>query len=147
MGFIGKLAKAAARKMPKKKTDSKGNTISMFRGQSPKQAQTQKPTEKQRRYRVGQAKGFVAGAGSVLAVGSAVVLYKKDAAFRSRLNAAQKAGRATLTYKGSIYKVPKSKISLPVSKPKTTPSKFKKGSRISYAERFKEIDQEKKAKK
>ena len=82
----------------------------------------------------------------MLTVGSAVALYKKDATFRSRLDAAQKAGKATVNYKGSTYKVPKNKIPLPVSKPKTTPSKLKKGSRISYAERFKEIEDEKKGK-
>ena len=90
----------------------------------------------------------------MLAVGSAITLYKKDAAFRSRLNAAQKAGKATVTYRGKTYKVPKNKVplsvskpKLPVSKPKTTPSKFNPATRISYAERFKEIEQEKKAKK
>ena len=35
---------------------------------------------------------------------------------------------------------------MPISKPNTTPSKFKKGTRISYSERFKEIEQEKKKK-
>ena len=91
--------------------------------------------------------GAVVGAGSVLAVGSSVALYKKDAAFRSRLNAAQEAGQATVTYQGTTYKVPKKKIPLPIPKPKTTFSKFNKGKKIPYTERFKEIEQEKKAKK
>ena len=66
---------------------------------------------------------------------------------RSRAMAAQKAnkeGKSTIKYKGDMYKVPKNLPALPTPKPKTTPSKFKKGTRISYAERFKEIEQEKK---
>ena len=146
MSIASKLARGVAKKLPKKKTDSKGNTKSIFRGQSSNQAKTQKATEGQRRYTVGQVKGAVAGGSAVLAVGAARELYKKDATFRSRLDAAQKAGKSTITYRGNVYKVPKNKIPLPVSKPKTTPSKLKKGSRISYAERFKEIEDEKKGK-
>ena len=64
--------------------------------------------------------------------------------FASKLQKANKEGKSTIKYKGDMYKVPKNLPALPTSKPKTTPSKFKKGTRISYAERFKEIEQEKK---
>ncbi len=146
MSIASKLASKLAKKVTKKKTDSKSNTTSIFKKQGPRQAQTQKATEGQRRYKVGQVKGAVVGGSAVLAVGAARELYKKDATFRSRLDAAQKAGKSTITYRGNTYKVPKNKIPLPVPKPKTTPSKLKKGSRISYAERFKEIEDEKKGK-
>tara|TARA_Y100001973_G_C5136628_1_gene300677 strand:+ start:436 stop:882 length:447 start_codon:yes stop_codon:yes gene_type:complete len=148
MSIASKLASKLAKKFTKKKPNSKGNTKSIFRGQSSNQAKTQKATEGQRRYKVGQVKGAVVGGSAVLAVGAARELYKKDATFRSRLDAAQKAGKTTVTYKGSTYKVPKNKIpSPPPSKPRTTFSGVNKGKRISYAERFKEIENEKKAKK
>ena len=77
MGILSKLAKTAAKKiasMPPKKTTKtkkkpnfkKGNTRSIFKKQGPGQAKTQKATEGQRRYRVGQVKGAVVGAGSVV---------------------------------------------------------------------------------
>ena len=71
-------------------------------------------------------------------------MYKKDALFANKLKKANKEGKSTIKYKGEMYKVPKNLPALPIPKPKTTPSKFKKGTRISYAERFKEIEQEKK---
>ena len=78
MGILSKLAKTAAKKiasMPPKKTTKtkkkpnfkKGNTRSIFKKQGPGQAKTQKATEGQRRYRVGQAKGAVV-VSSVLAL-------------------------------------------------------------------------------
>jgi len=123
----------------------KENTQSIFKKQSPGQARSQKATEGQRRYKVGQAKGFATGVGAtILTAGAATALYKKDALFANKLKKANKEGKSTIKYKGEMYKVPKNLPALPIPKPKTTPSKFKKGTRISYAERFKEIEQEKK---
>ena len=138
---------AEYRKFVEKQDKKKQNTQSIFKKQSPNQAKSQKATEGQRRYKVGQAKGFATGVGgTVLTVGAATALYKKDALFAKKLEKANKDGKATIKYKGDVYKVPKNIPSVPVAKPKTTPSKFKKGTRISYAERFKEIEQEKKKK-
>ena len=123
----------------------KQNTQSIFKKQSANQAKSQKATEGQRRYKVGQAKGFATGVGgTVLTVGAATALYKKDALFAKKLEKANKDGKATIKYKGDVYKVPKNIPSVPVAKPKTTFSGVKKGTKISYAERFKEIANEKK---
>ena len=127
------------RKRIAKELKKKQNTKSIFKKQGPGQAKTQKAVEGQRRYKVGQAKGFATGVG-------ASILYKKDALFANKLQKANKEGKSTIKYKGDMYKVPKNLPALPIPKPKTTPSKFKKGTRISYAERFKEIEQEKKKK-
>jgi hypothetical protein len=48
-----------AKKVTKKNVDTKGNTTSPLRSQSTNQAKTQKPTENQRRYKVGEIKGAV----------------------------------------------------------------------------------------
>jgi hypothetical protein len=140
-----KEQKLAREKAFAKYQKKKQNTKSIFRKQGPGQAQTQKAVEGQRRYKVGQAKGFATGVGAtILTAGAATALYKKDALFASKLQKANKEGKSTIKYKGDMYKVPKNLPALPTPKPKTTPSKFKKGTRISYAERFKEIEQEKK---
>mgnify|MGYP003140038553 FL=1 len=140
-----KEQKLAREKAFAKYQKKKQNTKSIFRKQGPGQAQTQKAVEGQRRYKVGQAKGFATGVGAtILTAGAATALYKKDALFASKLQKANKEGKSTIKYKGDMYKVPKNLPALPIPKPKTTPSKFKKGTRISYAERFKEIEQEKK---
>jgi hypothetical protein len=140
-----KEQKLAREKAFAKYQKKKQNTKSIFKKQGPGQAQTQKAVEGQRRYKVGQAKGFATGVGAtILTAGAATALYKKDALFASKLQKANKEGKSTIKYKGDMYKVPKNLPALPIPKPKTTPSKFKKGTRISYAERFKEIEQEKK---
>lgn len=140
-----KEQKLAREKAFAKYQKKKQNTKSIFKKQGPGQAQTQKAVEGQRRYKVGQAKGFATGVGAtILTAGAATALYKKDALFASKLQKANKEGKSTIKYKGDMYKVPKNLPALPTPKPKTTPSKFKKGTRISYAERFKEIEQEKK---
>lgn len=140
-----KEQKLAREKAFAKYQKKKQNTKSIFKKQSSRQAQTQKAVEGQRRYKVGQAKGFATGVGAtILTAGAATALYKKDALFASKLQKANKEGKSTIKYKGDMYKVPKNLPALPTPKPKTTPSKFKKGTRISYAERFKEIEQEKK---
>ncbi len=142
-----KEQKLAREKAFAKYQKKKQNTKSIFKKQGPGQAQTQKAVEGQRRYKVGQAKGFATGVGAtILTAGAATALYKKDALFASKLQKANKEGKSTIKYKGDMYKVPKNLPALPIPKPKTTPSKFKKGTRISYAERFKEIEQEKKKK-
>ena len=142
-----KEQKLAREKAFAKYQKKKQNTKSIFKKQGPGQAQTQKAVEGQRRYKVGQAKGFATGVGAtILTAGAATALYKKDALFASKLQKANKEGKSTIKYKGKMYKVPKNLPALPIPKPKTTPSKFKKGTRISYAERFKEIEQEKKKK-
>ena len=140
-----KEQKLAREKAFAKYQKKKQNTKSIFKKQGPGQAKTQKAVEGQRRYKVGQAKGFATGVGAtILTAGAATALYKKDALFASKLQKANKEGKSTIKYKGDMYKVPKNLPALPTPKPKTTPSKFKKGTRISYAERFKEIEQEKK---
>ena len=122
----------------------KENPKSIFRKQGPGQAKTQKAVESQRRYKVGQAKGFATGVGAtILTASAATALYKKDALFASKLQKANKEGKSTIKYKGDMYKVPKNLPALPTPKPKT-PSKFQKGKLISYAARFKEIEKEKK---
>ena len=139
------LTATEKRKRIAKEFKKKQNTRSIFKKQGPGQAKTQKAVEGQRRYKVGQAKGFATGVGAtILTAGAATALYKKDALFASKLQKANKEGKSTIKYKGDMYKVPKNLPALPIPKPKTTPSKFKKGTRISYAERFKEIEQEKK---
>ena len=141
------LTATEKRKRIAKELKKKQNTKSIFKKQGPGQAKTQKAVEGQRRYKVGQAKGFATGVGAtILTAGAATALYKKDALFASKLQKANKEGKSTIKYKGDMYKVPKNLPALPIPKPKTTPSKFKKGTRISYAERFKEIEQEKKKK-
>ena len=141
------LTATERRKRIAKEFNKKQNTKSIFKKQSSRQAQTQKAVEGQRRYKVGQAKGFATGVGAtILTAGAATALYKKDALFANKLQKANKEGKSTIKYKGDMYKVPKNLPALPIPKPKTTPSKFKKGTRISYAERFKEIEQEKKKK-
>ena len=141
------LTATEKRKRIAKEFKKKQNTRSIFKKQGPGQAKTQKAVEGQRRYKVGQAKGFATGVGAtILTAGAATALYKKDALFASKLQKANKEGKSTIKYKGDMYKVPKNLPALPIPKPKTTPSKFKKGTRISYAERFKEIEQEKKKK-
>ena len=141
------LTATEKRKRIAKEFKKKQNTRSIFKKQGPGQAKTQKAVEGQRRYKVGQAKGFATGVGAtILTAGAATALYKKDALFANKLKKANKDGKATIKYKGEMYKVPKKLPPLPIAKPKTTPSKFKKGTRISYAERFKEIEQEKKKK-
>ena len=140
-----KEQKLAREKAFAKYQKKKQNTKSIFKKQGPGQPQTHKAVEGQRRYKVGQAKGFATGVGAtILTAGAATALYKKDALFASKLQKANKEGKSTIKYKGDMYKVPKNLPALPTPKPKTTPSKFKKGTRISYAERFKEIEQEKK---
>ena len=142
-----KEQKLAREKAFAKYQKKKQNTKSIFKKQGPGQAKTQKAVEGQRRYKVGQAKGFATGVGAtILTAGAATALYKKDALFANKLKKANKEGKSTIKYKGEMYKVPKNLPALPIPKPKTTPSKFKKGTRISYAERFKEIEQEKKKK-
>ena len=157
-GLEGKTLRAernkreAAQKLAREKAfakyqKKKQNTKSIFKKQGPGQAKTQKAVEGQRRYKVGQAKGFATGVGAtILTASAATALYKKDALFANKLQKANKEGKSTIKYKGDMYKVPKNLPALPIPKPKTTPSKFKKGTRISYAERFKEIEQEKKKK-
>ena len=141
------LTATERRKRIAKEFNKKQNTKSIFKKQSSRQAQTQKAVEGQRRYKVGQAKGFATGVGAtILTASAATALYKKDALFANKLQKANKEGKSTIKYKGDMYKVPKNLPALPIPKPKTTPSKFKKGTRISYAERFKEIEQEKKKK-
>ena len=142
-----KEQKLAREKAFAKYQKKKQNTKSIFKKQGPGQAKTQKAVEGQRRYKVGQAKGFATGVGAtILTASAATALYKKDALFANKLKKANKEGKSTIKYKGEMYKVPKNLPALPIPKPKTTPSKFKKGTRISYAERFKEIEQEKKKK-
>ena len=142
-----KEQKLAREKAFAKYQKKKQNTKSIFKKQGPGQAKTQKAVEGQRRYKVGQAKGFATGVGAtILTASAATALYKKDALFANKLQKANKEGKSTIKYKGDMYKVPKNLPALPIPKPKTTPSKFKKGTRISYAERFKEIEQEKKKK-
>tara|TARA_A100001515_G_C4480131_1_gene179791 strand:- start:68 stop:613 length:546 start_codon:yes stop_codon:yes gene_type:complete len=139
------LTATERRKRIAKEFRKKQNTKSIFKKQSSRQAKTQKAVEGQRRYKVGQAKGFATGVGAtILTASAATALYKKDALFANKLKKANKEGKSTIKYKGEMYKVPKNLPALPIPKPKTTPSKFKKGTRISYAERFKEIEQEKK---
>jgi hypothetical protein len=139
------LTATEKRKRIAKELKKKQNTKSIFKKQGPGQAKTQKAVEGQRRYKVGQAKGFATGVGAtILTASAATALYKKDALFANKLKKANKEGKSTIKYKGEMYKVPKNLPALPIPKPKTTPSKFKKGTRISYAERFKEIEQEKK---
>ena len=141
------LTATEKRKRIAKELKKKQNTKSIFKKQGPGQAKTQKAVEGQRRYKVGQAKGFATGVGAtILTASAATALYKKDALFANKLQKANKEGKSTIKYKGDMYKVPKNLPALPIPKPKTTPSKFKKGTRISYAERFKEIEQEKKKK-
>ena len=48
---------------------------------------------------------------------------------KRKLQKANKEGKSTIKYKGDMYKVPKNLPALPTPKPKTTPSKFKKGTR------------------
>tara|TARA_R110002020_G_scaffold204461_1_gene408536 strand:- start:1049 stop:1615 length:567 start_codon:yes stop_codon:yes gene_type:complete len=138
---------AEYRKFVEKQDKKKQNTQSVFKKQSANQARSQKATEGQRRYKVGVVKGVGTGVGgTLLTVGAATALYKKDELFAKKLKKANKDGKATIDYKGDTYKVPKNIPAMPISKPNTTPSKFKKGTRISYSERFKEIEQEKKKK-
>ena len=139
-----KEQKLAREKAFAKYQKKKQNTRSIFKKQGPGQAKTQKAVEGQRRYKVGQAKGFATGVGAtILTAGAATALYKKDALFASKLQKANKEGKSTIKYKGDMYKVPKNLPALPTPKPKT-PSKFQKGKLISYAARFKEIEKEKK---
>ena len=141
-----KEQKLAREKAFAKYQKKKQNTRSIFKKQGPGQAKTQKAVEGQRRYKVGQAKGFATGVGAtILTAGAATALYKKDALFASKLQKANKEGKSTIKYKGDMYKVPKNLPALPTPKPKT-PSKFQKGKLISYAARFKEIEKEKKKK-
>ncbi len=149
MGIASKLARTMARKVASRPTkskkprvSSKKNTTSIFKKQSAAQAATQKATQGQRRYKVGRAKGFVGGVGatSVIGAAAAIALYKKDALFATKLEAAKNKGQTVVKHNGETYKVPARLPALPLKKPKMYTSERDKKKKLTAKARLKEID-------
>ena len=107
-----------AKKVTKKNVDTKGNTTSPLRSQSTNQAKTQKPTENQRRYKVGEIKGAVK-ATAVIAGATALTkaMMKDDPKIIGTAATAKDKGNKTFTYKGDEYKTPKTIPSVPKMRP------------------------------
>ena len=107
-----------AKKVTKKNVDTKGNTTSPLRSQSTNQAKTQKPTENQRRYKVGELKG-AAKATAVIAGATALTkaMMKDDPKIIGTASKAKDTGKPTFKYKGDEYKTPKTIPSVPKMRP------------------------------
>jgi hypothetical protein len=107
-----------AKKVTKKNVDTKGNTTSPLRSQSTNQAKTQKPTENQRRYKVGEIKGAVK-ATAVIAGATALTkaMMKDDPKIIGTASKAKDTGKPTFKYKGDEYKTPKTIPSVPKMRP------------------------------
>ncbi len=132
---LAKKAKDAAKKATKKNVDSKGNTTSPLRSQSTNQAKTQKPTENQRRYKVGEIKGAVK-ATAVIAGATALTkaMMKDDPKIIGTAATAKDKGNKTFTYKGTKYKTPSSVPPVPKMRPpeKKTESKSQQYMKEKY---------------
>tara|TARA_R110001592_G_scaffold331501_1_gene614395 strand:+ start:352 stop:849 length:498 start_codon:yes stop_codon:yes gene_type:complete len=119
--------KEKAKNLTKKNVDSKGNTTSPLRSQSVNQAKTQKITEKQRRYKVGELKG-AAKATAVITGGALLTkaIMKDDPKIVGTAANAKDKGNKTFTYKGKKYKTPTSVPPMPKPRPKKSKVENKK---------------------
>lgn len=126
-----------AKKVTKKNVDTKGNTTSPLRSQSTNQAKTQKPTENQRRYKVGELKG-AAKATAVIAGVTALTkaMMKDDPKIIGTASKAKDTGKPTFKYKGDEYKTPKTIPSVPKMRPPEKKAEAKTDSQQYMKEKY-----------